>query len=637
MEPTTEQNLAQDVRIPAQDLHVCIVSASGQNVFFAELLDAIADALRDAGVAVERSVDRFPSWRDEHVYLFVPHEYMPLVAEEAHPTDAHLTRSVIISTEQPGTNWFEQDASVASRAAAAVDINELGMRELKRRGVNVGRLQLGYIPAWDTWRGEDKQQRPIDVTFMGGYTERRARALARCGLALADRRAELILTETLFPHVDGAGGFLAGEQRWSILRQSKLIINVHRSDLGYLEWVRVIGAMMNGCVVLTEHSIGFDPLIPGEHFVSASYDNIPFALDALLADPARLREISQAAYHFLRDRLHLADTMVPLLKAIERVVTAPTPHEVVVPPPTMSLPLELDRPSTEYERIMSQRSDMDRVKAAVKDLVLGQKELRRQIRELVDRADGVLAREDNVEHFGPRDSTVRVSVILTVYNYASVVRDAIQSVAGNDYSGYELIVIDDCSTDESLEVVRNQVARYPWMPATLVARGHNQGLAAARNCGIDHARGELVFILDADNMIYPHALARLSAALDEHPGASFAYGIIEVFGSEGACDLMGWQHWDPERLRYGNYIDAMAMIRRSALLDAGGYTHDSRLHGWEDYALWCAFATRGMSGIRVPEILTRYRRGTYSMISTTNIDGTAAWGALVDQNPFLIA
>ncbi len=615
-------------------LRVCIVSASGQNVFFAELLDAICDALAAAGLQVERSVDRFPPWRNDLTYLFVPHEYMPLVREEAHPSDMHLHRSVVISTEQPGTSWFEEAAAVAARAAAAVDINPLGVRELSRRGIDASLMRLGYVAQWDTWGGEDHEERRVDVAFMGGYTPRRARVLARCAHQLVGRRAELTITESLRPHLKDATDFLSGERRWATLRGAKLILNVHRSELAYLEWLRVVGAMLNGCVVVTEHSIGFEPLVPGEHFVSAAYDNLPFAIDALLADPERLGEIRQSGYHFLRDELRLADTVAPLIRAIEGVAAKAVEPEFTVPPPTRPLPRSPTPPPTEYERIFSHPSDLGRVKAAVKELVLGQTQIRRQLVELSADHSSLA---DTVERVGPRDRFVRVSVVLTVYNYADVVRKAIGSVAGCDYDGYELVVVDDCSRDDSLTVVREELASHPWMTATIVARGRNQGLAAARNCAVEHAQGDLVFVLDADNAIYPHALSRLAAALDEDPGASFAYGIIEQFGPEGPRDLMSWQAWNPERLRYGNYIDAMAMIRRAAIIEAGGYTRDDRLHGWEDFDLWCAFADRGLYGIRVPEILSRYRTGVYSMISTTDIDAQAAWGALVERHTFLMA
>jgi hypothetical protein len=616
------------------DTRVCIVSASNQNVFFSELLDALGDVLVAAGLTVERSIDRFPPWRDDVVYLFVPHEYMPLVQDEARPSEAYLKRSVVLCTEQPGTRWFEDTAAIAAQAAAAVDINPLGVRELRRRGIETDLMRLGYFAQWDTWGGEDEGDRPVDVTFMGGYTPRRATALARCGHFLVGRRTELTLTETLRPHLEDSTDFLSGEGRWAALRRAKLIVNVHRGELGYLEWLRVLGAMLNGCVVLTEHSVGFEPLVPGEHFVSAAYDRLPFAIDALLADSQRIAEVRKAAYRFLREELPMSSTVAPLVESLERIAATPIERDLAIPAPIAPLPLAPTLPPTEYERIFTHRSDLDRVKAGIKDLVLGLAELRRRIDGLAD-ASNEAPPVDEIEYWGPRDTAPRVSVLLTVYNYAEVVAQAIASVAGSDFASYELIVVDDCSLDGSLESVREELKHHPWMAATIIARGHNQGLAAARNCAVEHARGEYVFILDADNQVYPHALKRLVEALEKSPGASFAYGIIEQFGPEGSRDLMSWHGWDPVRLRYGNYIDAMAMIRRAALLEVGGYTDDARLYGWEDFALWCAFADLRFQGVRVPEILTRYRTGTYSMISITDIDATAAWGALVEQNAFL--
>jgi hypothetical protein len=627
--PVTDEPQATGIR-------VCIVSASGQNVFFSELLDALADALTAAGATVERSIDRFPRWREDVVYLFVPHEYVPLVEAPAHPRPAHLSRSVVLSTEQPGTGWFEHTAAIAAEAAAAIDINPLGARELKKRGIEAEQMRLGYFAQWDTWGGDDRDERPVDVTFMGGYTARRARALARCARLLVGRRAELTITETLRPHLEDSAEFLSGERRWAALRRAKLIVNVHRDDLGYLEWLRVIGAMMNGCVVVTEHSVGFEPLVAGEHFVSVGYDRLPFAIDALLLDPERIARIRHAAYQFITREMPLSSTIAPLVRALEEVSARPLAPGLVVPEPTAPMPLAPGLAPTEYERIFAHRSDLDRVRGGIKELVSAQAELGRRLDGLENRITGS-SPADQVSYCGIRDRHVRVSVLLTVYDYADVVKRAIASVSRSDFEDYELIVVDDCSRDDSLMSIREQLERHPEMTATVVARGRNHGLAAARNCAAEHARGEFVFILDADNQIYPHALGRLVAALDEQSSASFAYGIIEQFGPEGPRDLMSWHGWDPARLRYGNYIDAMAMIRRAALLEAGGYTRDKRLGGWEDFALWCTFADSGERGVRVPEILSRYRTGLHSMIMTTDIDATAAWSALVERSAFLTA
>jgi glycosyltransferase involved in cell wall biosynthesis len=269
---------------------------------------------------------------------------------------------------------------------------------------------------------------------------------------------------------------------------------------------------------------------------------------------------------------------------------------------------------------------------ATKQLLLDQREIRKTLRDLERALSGEPVRPDLIEQLGPPSGDPpRVSVVLTVYNYAPLVGSAIDSVALSDMSDYELVIVDDASTDASGDAIRSALARAPWMSAKLITRARNAGLAAARNLGAESASGELLFVLDADNTIYPHALGRLTQAMDDEPDAAFAYGIIEQFGIDGPSGLMSHLGWDPRRLRYGNFIDAMAMVRRSALLEVGGYVSDPRLYGWEDFALWCAFADHGWRGLRVPEIVARYRLALHSMISVTNIDSTAAWSSLLDR------
>src|SRR5215218_6352713 len=156
---------------------MCLVSTSGQNVFFAEILEAFSSALQEHGFIVEESVDCFPALADDLVYLFIPHEYQPMVHEAAHPSAAQLRRSIALGTEQPGTPWFEIVAEIAAQAGATIDINALGARELNRRGIAAEHAPLGYVPAWDVWGRAEDRQRPIDLAFLGRHTERRARVL----------------------------------------------------------------------------------------------------------------------------------------------------------------------------------------------------------------------------------------------------------------------------------------------------------------------------------------------------------------------------------------------------------------------------------------------------------------------------
>jgi hypothetical protein len=607
---------------------VCLVSASGQNVFFAEILEAFGAALRQQGVTVEESVDCFPPPEDDLVYLYVPHEYHPLVHELAHPTPAQLRRTVALSTEQPGTSWFDVASELAARAGGAVDINALGARELGRRGIAAEHAPIGYVPAWDLWQGGEAE-RSVDLAFMGGHTERRAKAIARCAPALRDRRCAIHLVEVR-PHVAGSSYFLSHDRKWRLLADTKVMLNVHRSELAYMEWHRVVGAVLNGCVVLSEHSLGTEPFVAGEHFVSASHDALPGVLEGLIDDPDRLEKIRRAAYELVKDEMPMERAAEALLRAVERAAHGPVGPGAGGGVP---MPRPLPAPAPDWEAYPASAGDLLPLRMALKHLVVHTHRLERRIDSLVEGPSPEPG--DVVEQLGPERDDPRVSVLLTVHNYADYVGDALRSVALSDLRDVEVIAVDDASTDESVDAIRAACADLQWLSVRLVRRGRNGGLPAARNLALEHARGDLLFVLDADNMVLPQGLRRLADALDGHPEAAFAYGIIEAVGVNGPVGLMNWLDWDPQRLRQGNYIDAMSMIRRSALDGIGGYPTDSALHGWEDFAVWVAFADAGLAGHRVPDFVARYRANPHSMIALTNTDSMAAWATLLRRYPSL--
>ena len=163
------------------------------------------------------------------------------------------------------------------------------------------------------------------------------------------------------------------------------------------------------------------------------------------------------------------------------------------------------------------------------------------------------------------------------------------------------------------------------------------GLGASRNAIMRHARGELLFVLDADNAVYPRALGRLVEALDGDPEAAFAYPLLAVTRGGEPAGLLSRYGWDPDGFRDGNYIDAMAMMRVEDLLELGGYTEDVRLTSWEDYHLWCRCAESGRRGVLVPELLARYRKTGHSMLSWTQTDTATAVSLLHERFPAIVA
>ena len=207
-----------------------------------------------------------------------------------------------------------------------------------------------------------------------------------------------------------------------------------------------------------------------------------------------------------------------------------------------------------------------------------------------------------------------VTVIVPVYNYADFVGEALQSVAAQTLELLDLVVIDDASPDDGLEMVRAWLVAHGgrFNRVTVLRHVENAGLGFARNSGFAAAESRFVLPLDADNRLRPDACATLLEHL-RAGDAAFAYPAIKQFGSKG--EVFGAEPFTTLRLQCGNYIDAMALVRKSAWAEAGGYDHVQ--YGWEDFDFWCRLAERGHFGVPVPEVLADYRVHAGSMLHTT--------------------
>lgn len=207
-----------------------------------------------------------------------------------------------------------------------------------------------------------------------------------------------------------------------------------------------------------------------------------------------------------------------------------------------------------------------------------------------------------------------VTVAISLFNYERFLPDCLASVAAQRHCPLDLIIVDDVSEkDRSVAIARDWLAAHAerFGRALLLRHRRNQGLARSRNTAFAHARSEHVFVLDADNMIYPRAVGRLADA-QRRNGAAASYSQIEIFGDKssiGVADV-----WQPGWLKTGNYIDAMSLVSRGAWRDVGGYSHIEG--GWEDYDFWCKLIEQGYEAIFVPEILCRYRVHGTSMLRT---------------------
>ena len=198
-------------------------------------------------------------------------------------------------------------------------------------------------------------------------------------------------------------------------------------------------------------------------------------------------------------------------------------------------------------------------------------------------------------------------MVLTSYNDHASITEAMSSVMSTLGTSVELIVVDDHSEDGSVDAVRQLMASTEWFPTKLLARAANAGIGPARNIGIAEARADRVFISDAGTSIYPTTLQKLSAALDSAPDSAAAYGIIAGGGRVG---LMNYLPWDPTCLTERDYLAAVAMIRRQAWEDTGGYDTPAGHRGYEDYEFWLRLAGNGYGAEFLPQFIGCRRAGS---------------------------
>lgn len=219
-------------------------------------------------------------------------------------------------------------------------------------------------------------------------------------------------------------------------------------------------------------------------------------------------------------------------------------------------------------------------------------------------------------HSSP-DSTSEVTVIVSLYNYAQYIEQALDSVKNQTLKNMSIVIVDDCSQDQSAAIAKQWLIEHctRFCDSLLLVHETNKKLPSTRNTALRYSKTPYVCILDADNILYPRCLEALLDGI-RNSGASFAYCITEKFGSLQE-DVFNLTPWNPSLLKQGNIIDAMALIRKDILDRVGAYSQLDE--GMEDYDLWIKIAKIGGWGIQIPEILARYRDHRDSLSATKTI------------------
>lgn len=222
-----------------------------------------------------------------------------------------------------------------------------------------------------------------------------------------------------------------------------------------------------------------------------------------------------------------------------------------------------------------------------------------------------------------------VSIIVPVYKAGAYIEETIASVAAQTYQDWELILVDDCSPDDTCEIIDREIAHWQQAAGTtaeaagssagtfrLIRKAHNEGAARARNTGVDAANGRYIAFLDADDLWDPAKLDRELAFMKER-NAAFVFTSYR-FGDEHAVPTGKAVHV-PATLSFREALSRTVIFTSTTLFDTTQIPKE-QLHmpdiGSEDTALWWTLLRSGITAYGLDELLVTYRRPAGQSLSS---------------------
>lgn len=206
----------------------------------------------------------------------------------------------------------------------------------------------------------------------------------------------------------------------------------------------------------------------------------------------------------------------------------------------------------------------------------------------------------------------KVSILIPIYNAESTIRQALVSVQRQTLRDFEVVAIDDGSTDGTGAILRSMAADEPRL--RIIGTSHS-GIVSALNIGIDECRGKLVARMDADDICHPRRLEMQAGLMDSQPEVSVCSSLVRMFPrsklSGGLISYEGWMNSliSSEQIARDMFVESpvahpTAMVRRRELAEIGGYEE----RGWpEDYDLWLRYHTAGRRFAKVGSGLLFWR------------------------------
>ena len=196
-----------------------------------------------------------------------------------------------------------------------------------------------------------------------------------------------------------------------------------------------------------------------------------------------------------------------------------------------------------------------------------------------------------------------VSVIMPAYNSEQFIEKAIRSALAQTYSNLEMIVIDDCSKDSTVQIVQKLAQEDNRV--RLIQNETNAGAANSRNKGMDCSRGAYVALLDSDDIWHPDKLQK-QIKLAQESGAGLiycSYAMVDEQGKKKCRDFVVNEHICLESMLRKNEIGCSTVLLRSDVLNQHRFSNE---YYHEDYVLWLQLLKEGVQAAGIREVLVDY-------------------------------
>lgn len=198
--------------------------------------------------------------------------------------------------------------------------------------------------------------------------------------------------------------------------------------------------------------------------------------------------------------------------------------------------------------------------------------------------------------------TTLVSVIVPLYNMERFIEETLHSIASSTYLNYEIVVMDDGSTDASLSIAQRFAETHPNLQIRVLSQS-NQGASEARNNAIKQAKGKYILPIDADDLVSPEYMGKAVALLEQRTDVLVVGCEVEMFGNTNK--RIDYPSFSLQLLARKNMIAAPSMYRKVDWERVGGYCKD--IKGREDWDFWLSIFADGGEFVRLPLVGIFYR------------------------------